>query len=266
MLSMITGAVGALGGILGEIDRAKRATTLKRMEEDYTRMGAAGMMRDREQNQMVNPQAAAQQQLQAVNAAQANATGAALNQAAGAGASSGDFGNNMAQAIRGSTAANAAAAPFAQQTSQIMQNAQNQELQKQQQSLNINQGIADLSDKISYLEQQDTSPNIGNALISGLTGAFGGANMGNSLGGLLTNRTQTTQPGNMTIPQTNTPGQVSDPIQQGMSFTANPANATSNIFSKAGQNVNQIGATVPQLPNFLGKLGGGTLLNMFGVR
>ena len=61
MLSMITGAVGALGGILGEIDRAKRATTLKRMEEDYTRMGAAGMMRDREQNQMVNPQAAAQQ-------------------------------------------------------------------------------------------------------------------------------------------------------------------------------------------------------------
>lgn len=185
MLPLIMAGIGAAGGIINEIQRAKQMAEESRREEEQTRIAQAGMMQAREANQLQNPQAAARQQMQAVQAGQTAANAQALNAAAGAGASSGDMGNELAQALRGSTAVAASNAPYAQQMTQIAQNAQQQEQQRQAQALDINKGIGALASDITYVNKASRSPNIGNAILSGVTGAVGGANSGNSLVDLL---------------------------------------------------------------------------------
>lgn len=186
MLAQLIGAgLGAGFNAFNAYEQAKKQKELLRIEEDYNRMGNAEIERAKERNALLNPQATAQRARQDVAATQSAAVGQALNAAAGQSASSGDFGNTQAAAIQGSQAAQAAAAPYAQQNAAIAQQAQEAEQNRIRQSESLGQTQANLSQNVTYLEREKNNINpLASALQVGFGSLVGGANVASSLLGL----------------------------------------------------------------------------------
>jgi hypothetical protein len=206
MLAQLIGAgLGAGFNAFNAYEQSKKEKELLRIEEDYNRMGNAEIERAKERNALLNPQATAQRARQDVSATQSAAVGQALNAAAGQSASSGDFGNAQAAAIQGSQAAQAAAAPYAQQNAAIAQQAQEAEQNRIRQSESLGQTQANLSQNVTYLEREKNNINpLASALQVGFGSLVGGANVASSLLGLAndkdTNVNPTTQQNGMVVP------------------------------------------------------------------
>lgn len=202
MLAQMIGAgAGALISGYNAFQQAKQKRELMRIEEDYNRKAAAGLYKNAEANQNLSPQAAAQQQRQDVNATMSAATGAALNAAAGQSASSGDFGNAQGAGIAMSQASQAAAAPYAQQLSQISQNAYQGQQDKIRQAESINNSIANLSEHVNYLDRESSQINPwGDALQAGFSALVGGGNLANNLLATINDKDKAVTPNPATKP------------------------------------------------------------------
>lgn len=208
MLAQMIGAtVGAGVNAWNAFEQAKKKKEMLRIEEDYNRAANAKLERAAEANQLVSPEVTAQRARQDVNATQSAAIGQALNAAAGASASGGDFSNAQGTGIAMSQASQAAAAPYAQQNAQIAQQAQQAQQQKIQQAESIANSQAKLSDYVSYVERENQNTNpLASALQVGFGSLVGGANVASNLMGLANdkdtnvNPTTTTQQDGMIVP------------------------------------------------------------------
>lgn len=176
---IIGGGMGILGLLGGLFDQGP---SRERIEEEYNRAANAKLNTNYEAINALSPQANATAAMQGVTRSQNAAVGQALNATMGNMASSGDFTNGMGRAAGGMQAAQAAAAPFAQQAAGIQQNAMSQQLQKQNQITDVANSQASLSNHVSYLTQQSKNP-----IMQALRGLQGGANAGANIFALLNN-------------------------------------------------------------------------------
>lgn len=167
-----TTAVGVIGGLTGS-----KRNEQKRIEEEYNRKANAKLETAYDANAALSPGATARAAKQGVSSAQQAAVGSAMNAAAGNAASSGDFSNAMGAGIAGSQAAQAASAPFAAQMAGIEQQRMAQEQQKVGTMADIANSQANLSNHVSYVNEQNQA----NPWLNALEGAVGGANAGNTL-------------------------------------------------------------------------------------
>lgn len=207
MLAQLIGAgLGAGFNAFNAYEQAKKKKEMLRIEEDYNRAANAKLERAAEANQLVSPEVAAQRARQDVNATQSAAVGQALNAAAGASASGGDFSNAQGTGIAMSQASQAAAAPYAQQNAQIAQQAQQAQQQKIQQAESIANSQAKLSDYVTYVERENQNINpLASALQVGFGSLVGGANVASSLLGLGNDKDIKVDP---TMPTTQQDGMV----------------------------------------------------------
>lgn len=207
MLAQLIGAgLGAGFNAFNAYEQAKKQKELLRIEEDYNRMGNAEIERAKERNALLNPQATAQRARQDVAATQSAAVGQALNAAAAQSASSGDFSNAQGAGIQASQAAQAAAAPYAQQNAAIAQQAQEAEQNRIRQSESLGQTQANLSQNVTYLEREKNNINpLASALQVGFGSLVGGANVASSLLGLANDKDVDVDP---SMPTTKQDGMV----------------------------------------------------------
>lgn len=168
----VTALVGALAGA------NQKSPEQIRMEEEYNRKAYGQLGRMQEANQMLSPEAAARSARAAVTGTRDAAVSAALDSAAAGMANQG--GVSIGGDASALSAAQAAAAPYAQQEASIAQNQMSQEMAKVGQGVDIGNSIASLSNHVSYMNQQQQNP-----ILNALSGMLGGANAGAGIMGLL---------------------------------------------------------------------------------
>jgi hypothetical protein len=174
---LLKGAGGIAGALSG---MAAKNAQLKRVEEDYTKRAYGTLENALEQNRNLNPeatrQAAAQTLSTGLSAAQDNAANMVAGQVAnqGGGVIGGQAG------VAGASAVQAASTPYLQQMASL----QGQKLQAEQQQVaqteSIGNSIGNLSNQISYLQEQKANP-----LKSILEGAVAGVTGGGSIANIL---------------------------------------------------------------------------------
>ncbi len=174
LLSLIGAGGGLLGGILNPGNERQR------IEEEYNRKAYGQLLRALEANQNLNPAATARAAIGEVSSVQDSAIQNALNGAIGsAQTTTGDAIATQA-GIRGSVAAQAAGAPFAQARAGIRQNQLTQEMQKIDQARSIGDEISALTGGVTYDTNQPQ-----NRILNALEGALGGLNAGTNADALL---------------------------------------------------------------------------------
>ena len=175
---LIMAGVGAgLGLLQNFIGQGK--SQRQRIEEQYNTDAYGRLLRADEANQALSPMATARAQQQQISRTMGAAQGAALNAVAGG---AGDFSNAQGQGIKGSQAAMAASAPYSQAMADTLGQAQQAQQQKIQQSESLGRSIADLSNQVSYVTDQQANP-AGNIL----QGILGGVNAASNIYGLMNN-------------------------------------------------------------------------------
>lgn len=175
---LIMAGVGAGLGILQNfIGQGK--SQRERIEEQYNTDAYGRLLRADEANQALSPMATARAQQQQISRTMGAAQGAALNAVAGG---AGDFSNAQGQGVQASQAAMAASAPYSQAMADTFGQAQQAQQQKIQQSESLGRSIADLSNQVSYVTDQQANP-AGNIL----QGVLGGVNAASNIYGLMNN-------------------------------------------------------------------------------
>lgn len=175
---LIMAGVGAGLGILQNfIGQGK--SQRERIEEQYNTDAYGRLLRADEANQALSPMATARAQQQQISRTMGAAQGAALNAVAGG---AGDFSNAQGQGVQASQAAMAASAPYSQAMADTLGQAQQAQQQKIQQSESLGRSIADLSNQVSYVTDQQANP-AGNIL----QGILGGVNAASNIYGLMNN-------------------------------------------------------------------------------
>lgn len=172
-LNPVQMGAGIIGGIAGVL---QQNAAMKRMEEAYNRDAYGGLSNVREQMQNVSPEATRRATQAQLSTAQGAAVSNAMNMAAGKVAQQGGVAiGGQAQRVQ-DVAAMAAAAPFAQQMAQAEQSYLQNQQQKLAQLEGVNNSIANLSNHVSYLQEQRRNPLLG--LLEGtLAGATGGSQL-----------------------------------------------------------------------------------------
>ena len=173
---LIMAGVGAGLGILQNfIGQGK--TQRQRIEEQYNTDAYGRLLRADEANQALSPMATARAQQQQISRGMGAAQGAALNAVAGG---AGDFSNVQGQGVKASQAAMAASAPYSQAMADTFGQAQQAQQQKIQQSESLGRSIADLSNQVAYVTDQQRNP-AGNIL----QGILGGVNAATNIYALM---------------------------------------------------------------------------------
>lgn len=229
---LIMAGVGAgLGLLQNFIGQGK--SQRQRIEEQYNTDAYGRLLRADEANQALSPMATARAQQQELSRGMGAAQGAALNALAGG---AGDFSNVQGQGIKGSQAAMAASAPYSQAMAGALGQAQQAQQQKIQQSESLGRSIADLSNQVSYVNDQSRNP-MGNIL----QGIIGGVNTATNIYGLL----------NQSNPTVDTvePQQAGYDTAEGMGASiAETTQQAGNAASSAGAAAAQMGVGLPGKP------------------
>ena len=229
---LIMAGVGAgLGLLQNFIGQGK--SQRQRIEEQYNTDAYGRLLRADEANQALSPMATARAQQQELSRGMGAAQGAALNAIAGG---AGDFSNAQGQGIKGSQAAMAASAPYSQAMAGALGQAQQAQQQKIQQSESLGRSIADLSNQVSYVNDQNRNP-MGNIL----QGILGGVNTATNIYGLLNQSNPTSA-----IQEAEDVGvDTAEGMGQQVAATTEQANTAANSMGSAAA---QMGVGLPGKP------------------
>lgn len=198
LLNIGGGLVGGISGALGG------GTDLRRIEEEYNRRAYGGLMNQQDKNNARNPEATRRAALLQLSRSRTAATQEAASAAAGQVAGQGDVVNAAKTATAVGSAVTAAGAPMDAQAAQVEAQKAQEESQQIAQGESISNSIANLSNHVSYLNQQKRNP-----LKSILEGTLAGITAGHEAGKILDTKNIAVDPTETAVDPTQ---QVEQPV------------------------------------------------------